>query len=157
MIPPPHLGNNAVESLPCGDEANARRVRSVVIVDDMAMNLKLLEAQCRSLGMSEIRCFRSGREAIRHLKSVWGVPGVRMPDVILSDLSMPEMDGVAMARVVRRTWPDIPLIAVTAEVEPERKFDLTLFRVTLAKPLATETLREAIEALATDSLDGAES
>ena len=36
------------------------------------------------------------------------------PDVILMDLVMPEMDGVAATQIIRQNYPDIQVIALTS-------------------------------------------
>jgi len=55
---------------------------------------------------------RDGREAIREVS-------LCKPDVILMDLIMPEMDGAAATRKIRRMYPDIQIIALTSFQETE--------------------------------------
>ena len=38
-----------------------------------------------------------------------------LPDVIISDLKMPRMSGFEFLAVVRRKYPDLPLIAISGE------------------------------------------
>ncbi|MBG0738068.1 response regulator transcription factor [Paeniglutamicibacter antarcticus] len=42
------------------------------------------------------------------------------PDVILMDLMMPRMDGIATTREVKKRWPEIEVVAVTSFVEEEK-------------------------------------
>ena len=42
------------------------------------------------------------------------------PDVILMDLMMPRMDGIATTTEVKRRWPEIEVVAVTSFVEEEK-------------------------------------
>ena len=42
---------------------------------------------------------------------------VPLPDVIISDLRMPRMSGFEFLAVVRRKYPDVPLIAISGEFE----------------------------------------
>ena len=42
---------------------------------------------------------------------------VPLPDVIISDLKMPRMSGVEFFAVVRRKYPEVPLIAISGEFE----------------------------------------
>jgi NarL family two-component system response regulator LiaR len=49
----------------------------------------------------------SGAEAVRLCPKVH-------PDVILMDLVMPEMDGVAATQLIRRTYPGVQVIALTS-------------------------------------------
>jgi len=52
----------------------------------------------------------SGREAVAVLESLGGDAGVQ---VMLSDIRMPEMDGVELLRIAHERWPDLPVIMVT--------------------------------------------
>jgi NarL family two-component system response regulator LiaR len=49
----------------------------------------------------------NGREAIE-------MTARHKPDVILMDLLMPEMDGIAATREIHREYPDIKIIALTS-------------------------------------------
>ncbi len=46
--------------------------------------------------------------------------GGERPDVILMDLMMPRMDGIAATSEVKRRWPEIEVVAVTSFVEEEK-------------------------------------
>lgn len=43
-----------------------------------------------------------------------------LPDVILMDLKMPRMDGIATTTEVKRRWPVIEVVAVTSFIEEEQ-------------------------------------
>jgi two-component system, NarL family, response regulator LiaR len=53
-----------------------------------------------------------GEEAVRLCESL-------QPDVVLMDLLMPKMDGVAATRVIKDRWPKIQVIALTSFKEKE--------------------------------------
>jgi two-component system, NarL family, response regulator LiaR len=40
-----------------------------------------------------------------------------MPDVVLMDILMPGMDGVAATQILHKSWPDMSIIALTSSVE----------------------------------------
>jgi|WetSurSiteA1Bulk_404760.scaffolds.fasta_scaffold23954_2 NarL family two-component system response regulator LiaR len=55
---------------------------------------------------------KNGREALNLCRA-------RKPDVILMDLMMPEMDGIAATRAILADYPDIRIIAMTSFEEEE--------------------------------------
>lgn len=74
------------------------------------------------------------------------------PDLILTDIVMPDMDGLETIQFLRDTCPDIPLVAMSAEAGSGY---LTLAgrmgaQAVLQKPFTQEVLLETIEGL----LDG---
>jgi two-component system cell cycle response regulator DivK len=87
----------------------------VLIVDDNDKNLKLARDVLRAAGFRTLEA-ANGRQAI-------SVAVSQLPDLVLLDLRLPDMDGVAVARALGagpRTR-GIPLVALTAlEPEPER-------------------------------------
>jgi DNA-binding NarL/FixJ family response regulator len=52
----------------------------------------------------------NGEEAVRQAREL-------LPDVILMDLLMPVMDGIAATEIVRRELPDVQVIALTSVLE----------------------------------------
>jgi two-component system, cell cycle response regulator DivK len=87
----------------------------VLIVDDNEKNLKLARDVLRAAGFHTLEA-ANGREAITVALS-------QLPDLVLLDLRLPDMDGMAVARelAAEPRTAGIPLIALTAlEPEPER-------------------------------------
>lgn len=57
----------------------------------------------------------NGKEALR-------LVGELHPDVVLMDLLMPEMDGIAATSAIRRQYPDTEVIALTSVLEDEKVY-----------------------------------
>ncbi len=59
------------------------------------------------------------------------------PDVIVTDLLMPQMSGQELIKKIRETDPTIPLIALTADVQQSTKAELAEYNIAafINKPL----------------------
>ena len=85
----------------------------VMIVDDHGMVRRGLAAYLISDPDLEVIAEASdGQEAIQLCEQF-------MPDVILMDLVMPELSGVAATRIIHKRWPEIQVIALTSFQEKE--------------------------------------
>ena len=85
----------------------------VLIVDDHAMVRKGLVAFLKNEPALElVGEARDGREAIECCEQL-------QPDVILMDLIMPELGGVAATRTIHQRWPQVQVIALTSFQEKE--------------------------------------
>jgi NarL family two-component system response regulator LiaR len=85
----------------------------VMIVDDHGMVRRGLTAYLLSAPDIEVVAeARDGQEAIRVCED-------EQPDIILMDLIMPELGGIAATRVIHTKWPEIQVIALTSFQEKE--------------------------------------
>lgn len=62
----------------------------------------------------------------RIIHAINGIEAIQMyknsrPDAILMDIRMPQMDGLAATRAIRKSDPDIPIIAVSADAYEQDK------------------------------------
>ena len=82
----------------------------VLVADDIESNRYLLTELCINLGLETIDA-ENGREAVEKAK-------LYVPDLILLDMRMPEMDGYEAIDILKndRATEKIPVIAVTASV-----------------------------------------
>ncbi len=79
---------------------------TILAVDDKKSALLLMKSQLRMWDF-DVLCATGGAEALAILEET-------SPDLILSDQVMPDMDGLALLQTVKRRYPDIPFILVTA-------------------------------------------
>jgi two-component system, NarL family, capsular synthesis sensor histidine kinase RcsC len=97
----PQQGVDTKVSLSC------RRMR-VLVAEDNEVNRQLFADQLAML-RCDARVVAGGLEALQLLSQ-------QRFDILLTDLHMPEMDGYALTQAVRKRWPDLPVVAVTAGV-----------------------------------------
>lgn len=69
-------------------------------------------------------------------------------DLLLSDIVMPEVDGVALALKAAQNWPDMRILLMSGYAhERQRAHNLdALAHAVLAKPFDLATLRKSVEA-----------
>src|SRR3569623_2783113 len=75
-------------------QAGALAGKHVLIVEDHATNVRILNRQLQLWGMQVSTC-APGPEALG-----WARQAPRPPDLVITDMHMPEMDGVAVARAL---------------------------------------------------------
>jgi DNA-binding response OmpR family regulator len=85
----------------------AHRGRILLVEDDPAV----ADAFALALGEAGYIVDRvaGGRDALAHLLR-------RPPELLLLDLGLPDLDGLAACRLARRHAPDLPIIILTARV-----------------------------------------
>lgn len=89
----------------------ALRGATVLVADDHEPNLALMERVLRAAGVAEVHLTSRARDVLDLFRAV-------SPDIVLLDLHMPELDGVAVMEEIRRsTGPDdfVPIIVLTAD------------------------------------------
>jgi len=84
---------------------------------------------------------RNGQDAVHLCEQ-------KQPDVILMDLVMPKMDGVAATRTIRERWPQVQVIALTSFKDKDMVQDaLRAGAISyLLKDVSVDELAEAIRA-----------
>ena len=114
----------------------------VLVVDDMSMNRKVLGIHLGNLGVKEVRYAENGRKALEVMDE-W------LPEVVLTDMWMPEMDGTQLAEAMHRErrFAEIPIVAVTADVDVGSSYDMSLFSKILAKPVTHAKLESLFHQL----------
>ena len=84
-----------------------RKPIKLLVVDDGVVDRRLAGAIAeRTLGWKVVYA-DSGRSALEVMEA-------ESPRVILTDLIMPEMDGLQLVAAVRRRWPLVPVVLMTA-------------------------------------------
>jgi DNA-binding NarL/FixJ family response regulator len=92
----------------------------VLLVDDHAIVRRGVQAYVDTLPHLEVVGEAGdGRQALEFLQE-WVTLGRQLPDVVLMDLQMPRMDGVAATEAIGRAYPDVKVVVLTSFGEVER-------------------------------------
>ncbi len=112
----------------------------VLLVDDISMNLKVMAAMCRKIGLTHVDTAKNGNEALDKLAK-------QEFDLVLTDLWMPDMNGVDLSNNIRanKKFDSIRIFAITADVEAEKSFDVHNFNGILMKPISLVKLMKLME------------
>lgn len=82
--------------------------RTILIVDDSPMDLLVAQGLVEKFGGWKVLTASDGPEALQ-------VCATQLPDVVLTDLQMPEMDGFELVRALRSRHPSVPVILMTGK------------------------------------------
>jgi DNA-binding NarL/FixJ family response regulator len=88
----------------------------ILIADDHALFRDSLRSLLEAHGQEVIGEARNGREAVELAKKL-------NPEVVLMDLSMPEMDGLAATRLLSAGQPEVKVIMLTASDDDANLFE----------------------------------
>ena len=81
---------------------------TILVVDDNAVDRKLVEGLLKAIPGVEIKTAGNGVEATVSIN-------VAAPDMVVTDLQMPEMDGLELVQWIESEYPEIPVILMTAK------------------------------------------
>ena len=116
---------------------------NAVVVDDSAAMRRIVGRMLQRAGFEDVVCHEatSGREAFSLIRRV-------QPDIVLSDLHMPDGDGLELLAKLRGARCAVPFGLITADAgQPLRTAALEAgAQFLLAKPFEPAALREAIDA-----------
>ncbi len=124
----------------------AERVRRVLVVDDEE-NTRLALTRLLSREGYQVRTASNGNEALCQLRN-------NPAELIITDLNMPEMNGLTFLRELNREYPMSNVIMITAFGEVEsylEALNLGVFEY-LNKPIRLEELKKVMGKIFPDTL-----
>lgn len=85
----------------------------VLVVDDVKVNRVLASAYLQMLGWRVDEC-DSGHAVLEYVKN-------KLPECILLDIQMPDIDGIEVVKILRQAWPvgTVKIVAYTAHAITE--------------------------------------
>ena len=112
--------------------------KNILIVDDNATNLKVLKAQLEvwKLNTTSTNSAANGLELLK---------GGNSFDMVITDMQMAEMDGLTFTRIIKKMYPQLPVILLSSVGNESQKNYPNLFAATLTKPVKQHHLSMAIQ------------
>jgi CheY-like chemotaxis protein len=83
------------------------KIATILVVDDMAFDLRLVSKVLESVDGLRLLYARNGREALAIIER-------DSPTAVLTDMIMPEMNGLELVYEIRSLYPHIPVVLMTA-------------------------------------------
>ena len=120
----------------------------VLIADDNPLICKSLRETIhwKKYQCTVVQCAENGKEA-------WNLITQLKPEIVITDIKMPEMDGLELTDKIRKQYPEILIIMITGYQEFEyakRAISLGVKELVL-KPIDNKKMEEALQKV-TDSL-----
>ena len=85
--------------------------RKVSIVEDQRLVAEFFAFQCRDLGLQVLPCCGTCREGLAAIRE-------HLPDLVLLDISLPDGDGLELAKKLLEELPQIKILAISAHRDP---------------------------------------
>jgi CheY-like chemotaxis protein len=116
-----------------------RATRKILVVDDDPGVRDVIRSMLESAGYSVLAA-ENGKEAMKILRST-------RVDLILTDLVMPEQEGIETIKTLRREYPDLKVIAMSGAFGGDylRIASYLGAHATLPKPIQMRALLKLIE------------
>jgi len=122
----------------------------ILIIDDDEAIRSVFEQFLEGTGYS-VETAEEGKEGLRKMKA-------RTPDLIITDIMMPEMDGLEMVTFIKKNHPDLPIIAISGGMQAAPVNFLPMAKQfgackVFEKPLPLKTLLDAVQELLSAKMD----
>ena len=87
---------------------------TILVVDDTALAREAVSKLLEYEGFTVLRA--------QHGRDAWAMMYEHTPNLVLLDLMMPEMDGVTLLRMIRRSdrWQDLPVVVLTSATDDQK-------------------------------------
>ena len=111
---------------------------NILLVEDETVFQNLLKIQLNKLGFKDIIIAESGEQALELAKTY-------LPEVAFLDINLlSEMDGIATAKILKRSYPEIDIIFVSANQDKEtlKEMDSVENLGFIHKPYNTELIEQ---------------
>ncbi|MDH4468698.1 MAG: response regulator [Bacteriovoracaceae bacterium] len=113
--------------------------KNILVAEDNHTNQIVAETFLKKMGMT-VEIAENGEVVLSKMKQGASV------DLIFMDLNMPVIDGISCTKILRQTYPELPIVAMTASLSPEEE-QLALaagMNCFCMKPISFESLSQTL-------------
>lgn len=139
--------NAAASAMVEKEEVSGCNAMSLLLVDDIDMNLRVLTALCKKYGFKNIITAHDGIEALDKLRH-------QHFDLVLSDIWMPNMDGYGLIEEIRKDekLKNLQIFAITSDIESLKDKRAKLFTDIVLKPTTIAKLQDIVAKASNDKV-----
>jgi CheY-like chemotaxis protein len=109
--------------------------KKIMVVDDQFVSRLLVKEILKD--DYETVSYEDARKALLHLEK-------QQPDMVITDLMMPEMSGLEFAEAIKLRFPQLPILAVSAWSDYTNKKGAEQLEDFLAKPYTIGSLKRKV-------------
>jgi len=112
---------------------------NILLVDDNPIDLVLLEELLKD--KYQIKAVSSAEKALKLLNN-------ESFDLVVTDMCMPQMDGFDLIDKIRKQWPDLPIIMISASLDDDvfrQRINTISVSACHNKPLEVHTFMNTIQ------------
>jgi DNA-binding NarL/FixJ family response regulator len=99
------------DSIPGSEAGGNSYIARVIIVEDQRLVAEFLQMHCRDQRLDVLQRCAGHREALAAIRA-------HKPDLVLLDISLPDGDGLELARIVIEELPKTKLLAISSHHDP---------------------------------------
>jgi two-component system sensor histidine kinase/response regulator len=111
--------------------------KKILVVDDNQTNLAILKRQFENWNLRPILT-SSGAEALVALQKEKNI------DLVITDMEMPVMDGAMLAKLIKESYPQLPIILLSSIGEEFKNDERKLFVSVMNKPIKQQVLSKQV-------------
>ena len=119
----------------------------VVLVAEDETLVRLLASDILTEAGYRVLEARDGQEALTVLEAHEDIRG------LVTDVSMPHVDGLSLAAIVRKRWPKIGIVVASGAMPEGRKLDIPDYARLVPKPYSPDRLVAVLEAAIADTAE----
>lgn len=99
------------DSIPVNSSALPRAGSRVIIVEDQRLVAEFFTFHCQDIGLEVLQCCGTCREGLAAIRA-------HQPALVLMDISLPDGDGLELAKTILDEMPGVRILAISSHRDP---------------------------------------